>query len=135
MLATMTEPILDDTEPQYNNLDYLRDLLGNDIDAVNDILAEIKVQWKEDRRYLEQAFSEGNIAEVKRLLHRIKSTFSPLGPGHVLYRVVANGGEAFLKKRGIQTGDQDYWNTFFKSVEGMVQDLQSNADDAPAAFS
>lgn len=128
MLATMTEPILDDTEPQYNNLDYLRELLGDDIDAVNDIVTEIKVQWKEDRLRLEQTFRENDMAEARRLLHRIKSTFSPLGAGHVLYRVVANGGEAFLKKRGILAEDQDYWDTFLKSVDGMVQDLQNEAE-------
>lgn len=125
MLATMTEPILDDTEPQYNNLDYLRDLLGDDMDAVNDILTEMKTQWKEDELLLEQAFSENDIAEAKRLLHRIKSTFSPLGPGHVLYQVVANGGEAFLKKRGTLAGDQDYWNRFLKSIGYMVQHLEN----------
>ncbi len=128
MLATMTEPILDDTEPQYNNLDYLRELLGDDIDAVNDIVTEIKVQWNEDRLRLEQTFRENDMAEARRLLHRIKSTFSPLGAGHVLYRVVANGGEAFLKKRGILAEDQDYWDTFLKSVDGMVQDLQNEAE-------
>ncbi|MCD2424227.1 hypothetical protein LQ567_15710 [Niabella pedocola] len=124
----MTEPILDDTEPQYNNLDYLRELLGDDIDAVNDIVTEIKVQWNEDRLRLEQTFRENDMAEARRLLHRIKSTFSPLGAGHVLYRVVANGGEAFLKKRGILAEDQDYWDTFLKSVDGMVQDLQNEAE-------
>ncbi|MBO9591353.1 MAG: Hpt domain-containing protein [Niabella sp.] len=129
----MTEPILDDTEPEYNNLDYLKELLGDDIDAVNDIVTEIKVQWKEDRQRLEQAFSKGEITEARRLLHRIKSTFSPLGAGHVLYRVVANDGEAFLKKRGILSDDQDYWHTFLNSVDGMVQDLPNAADDTPAS--
>ncbi|MCF3110522.1 Hpt domain-containing protein [Niabella sp. CC-SYL272] len=121
----MTEPLLNNIEPQYNNLDYLRDLLGDDINAVNDILTEIKTQWRDDRFHLEQALNENDIAEVKRLLHRIKSTFSPLGPGHVLYRVVANGGESFLEKRGTLNSDGEYWNTFLKSIEGMVQDLSA----------
>ncbi|WP_300602093.1 hypothetical protein [Niabella sp.] len=125
----MTKPILNNAASQYNNLDYLRDLLGHDTEAVNDILLEIKSQWKEDRFHLEQAFNENDMAEVKRLLHRVKSTFSPLGPGHVLYRVVANGGESFLEKRGTLSGDSDYWNTFLKSIEEMVRDLQYPAGD------
>lgn len=123
MLATMTEPILNDAEIPYNNLHYLRDLLGDDANAVNDILAEIKVQWQEDRLHLGQALAAADLAEVKRLLHRIKSTFSPLGPGHVLYLTVVENGEAFLEKGGTLEDDRDYWMRFMESTDQMVGEL------------
>jgi|GEM_PF-6087091 len=124
MLAIMTEPILNDAEPPYNNLHYLRDLLGNDAHAVNDILTEIKVQWQEDRLHLGQAVAASDLAEVRRLLHRIKSTFSPLGPGHVLYLGVVDNGESFLEKKGIlESGDKDYWERFMENTDQMVEDL------------
>ncbi|SDE29218.1 hypothetical protein [Niabella drilacis] len=127
MLATMTEPVLHNAETPYNSLDYLKDLLGNDANAVNDILNEIKVQWQEDRLHLGQAVAATDLEEVKRLLHRIKSTFSPLGPGHVLYLGVVTNGESFLEKRGSLSGDQDYWQKFMEDTEQMVGALPKEA--------
>ncbi|MGJ7031030.1 hypothetical protein [Niabella hirudinis] len=119
----MTEPVLENAEPSYNNLTYLKELLGNDASAINDILREIKLQWKEDQLHLGQALALEDLSEVKRLLHRIKSTFSPLGPGHVLYLEVVNKGEAFLEKEENFDGAADYWQNFIGDIEQMVGDL------------
>lgn len=123
MPLIMTEPVLENAEPSYNNLTYLKELLGNDASAINDILREIKLQWKEDQLHLGQALALEDLSEVKRLLHRIKSTFSPLGPGHVLYLEVVNKGEAFLEKEENFDGAADYWQNFIGDIEQMVGDL------------
>ncbi|WP_157557920.1 hypothetical protein [Niabella aurantiaca] len=119
----MTEPLPNNAEAPYNNLQYLRDLLDHDMNAVNDIVAEIKAQWKKDHLELQQAVDTGDVAETRRLLHRIKSTFSPLGAGHLLYRQVADNGEAFLEKKGTLEGDHAYWKKLIGDMEQVVEDL------------
>lgn len=111
------------TEAPYNNLQYLEDLLGHDVHAVNDIVAEIKAQWKKDHLELLQALDAGDAAETSRLLHRVKSTFSPLGAGHLLYRQVANNGEAFLEKKGTLEGDHVYWKNLMEDIDRAVEGL------------
>lgn len=124
MLAIMTEPMPDNKEIPYTSLHYLRALLGDDPHAVNDILREIKSQWKEDASQLSAAMADHDINEMKRLLHRVKSTFSPLGPGHVLYHMVLDKGEAFLEKRGTLDGDDAYWNMFLENINTLVNNLK-----------
>ena len=72
-----------------NDLDYLKDLLGGDGAAIDEILNEMHHQWERDRADLTSAVSAKDIREVKRILHRMKSTFSPLGPDHIIYALIS----------------------------------------------
>ncbi len=73
-----------------NNFDYLRELIGDDPEAIKEIIGEMKVQWSLDKTDLEHAVKANDIPEVKRILHRVKSTLSPLGPGHQIYLEVSD---------------------------------------------
>ncbi|OJU29167.1 MAG: hypothetical protein BGN92_13960 [Sphingobacteriales bacterium 41-5] len=73
-----------------NNFDYLRELIGDDPEAIKEIIGEMKVQWSLDKADLEHAVKANDIPEVKRILHRVKSTLSPLGPGHQIYLEVSD---------------------------------------------
>ena len=65
----MTEFFVNNSESSYNDLDYLKDLLGADKNAIKDILAEIKSQWADDCRELKEAVHVKSMDEIKRLLH------------------------------------------------------------------
>ncbi|AHF17907.1 hypothetical protein NIASO_16320 [Niabella soli DSM 19437] len=123
MLTTMAKPIIKNPDPMCNNLDYLRDLLGNDTQAMQDIVREIKDQWADDARELAAAVLSRNIAEMKRLLHRIKSTFSPLGPDHLLYKEIANAAEMMptVEAAGV---DMRFWSDLILNLENEVSDLK-----------
>lgn len=119
----MAEPLINDTEVPYNNLDYLKDLLGHEPVAIQEIISEIKLQWFADKQELSTALEAQNSLEVKRLLHRMKSTFSPLGPGHMLYKTVLEKGEMYLSAERNISGDEAYWQEFVLLLDNGVNKL------------
>ncbi|ANH83013.1 hypothetical protein A8C56_20295 [Niabella ginsenosidivorans] len=128
----MTESFLNNSESSYNNLNYLKDLLGADKDAISDILAEIKSQWADDCRELKEAVHVKNVDEIKRLLHRIKSTFSPLGPGHILYKTVIDKEEALFANEAPVPVDEAYWHPWIGFMETGVHQLATDEDSNAA---
>lgn len=74
--------------PVGSDLGYLNNLLGGDQNAIQEILTEMKTQWEIDRADFKIAVSAGDIKEIKRIFHRMKSTFSPLGPDHKIYELI-----------------------------------------------
>lgn len=87
-----------------NDLDFLKELVGDDSEAINEIIDEMKCQWSLDKKELKQAIEEKNAQEIKRVLHRLKSTLSPLGPGHQMYMDVANNkGNLVLDENDIDS--------------------------------
>lgn len=81
------KPLLIKPEEHDNNSDlhFLKELVGNDPEAIAEIIHEMKAQWRIDRSELIIAARSSNLVELRRILHRIKSTLSPLGPVHSLY--------------------------------------------------
>ncbi|MBO9620933.1 MAG: hypothetical protein J7539_18070 [Niabella sp.] len=123
----MAKPISAHSEPSLNSLDYLRDLLSNDINAMQDIIREIKDQWSNDARELAAAVLSKDVTEMKRLLHRIKSTFSPLGPEHVLYKEIAAAGDGMptVEAAGV---DLNFWSQLILGLENEVAGLKVTGD-------
>ncbi|HEX7756844.1 MAG TPA: hypothetical protein VF421_15935 [Niabella sp.] len=119
----MTEFFVNNSESSYNDLDYLKDLLGADKNAIKDILAEIKSQWADDCRELKEAVHVKSMDEIKRLLHRIKSTFSPLGPEHVLYKTVFSKEAALFTTEASEPVDEACWNPWISFLEAGVDQL------------
>lgn len=119
----MADPLINDTEAPYNNLDYLKELLGHEPVAIQEIISEIKLQWLADKQELSRALEAQNSLEVKRLLHRMKSTFSPLGPGHMLYKTVLEKGEMYFIAEVSNSGDKAYWKEFVLCLDNGVKKL------------
>ncbi|GAB3006263.1 hypothetical protein GCM10027051_01830 [Niabella terrae] len=69
-------------------LSFLEHLVGGDARMVEEILLEMKQQWQTDKADLLNAGKAADINKMNSILHRIKSTFSPLGPNHEVYRIV-----------------------------------------------
>lgn len=69
---------------------YLRELIDNDEDALSEVLNELKKQWNVDKVELIAAIREDNLKEFRRVVHRMKSTFSCFGPGHEVYDFINN---------------------------------------------
>ena len=97
-----------------HNLDFLKELVGDDPAAINEIIKEMKDQWGLDKAELEVAVKDSNITEIKRILHRVKSTFSPLGPTHPLYVEVAGNHEALF------TGDEQIEKNEFSNLISKI---------------
>lgn len=90
-------PTLPVTRRPENELAFLKELVGDDPDAVNEIISEMKEQWSLDKMELETALRDKNEKEIKRILHRVKSTFSPLGPDHEMYLKVSDKNNKFVE--------------------------------------
>ncbi len=88
-----------------NNFDYLRELIGDDPEAIKEIIGEMKVQWSLDKADLEHAVKANDIPEVKRILHRVKSTLSPLGPGHQIYLEVSDSKGNLASTENLDAGE------------------------------
>lgn len=81
------------------NLDFLKELVGNDEEAIQEIVKEMKNQWTLDKSELKDSIKEKNTIEIKRILHRVKSTFSPLGPNHYMYLDVSDKNGTLISKK------------------------------------
>lgn len=88
-----------------NNFDYLRELIGDDPEAIKEIIGEMKVQWSLDKAELEHAVKANDIPQVKRILHRVKSTLSPLGPGHQIYLEVSDSKGNLASTENLDAGE------------------------------
>ncbi|ANH83486.1 hybrid sensor histidine kinase/response regulator [Niabella ginsenosidivorans] len=72
------------------DLDFFRELTGGDEAVMQEVLAEIKKQWAQDKTALKAAAKAGNAGEVARILHRARSTFSALGPNHMIFKLLGD---------------------------------------------
>lgn len=87
-LSKFLNPIFLKQKELNNQLAHLKQLIGDDETVVQDILIEMKKQWEQDQRDLASAISSNNPEELRRLLHRLRSTFSPLGAKNSVYRAL-----------------------------------------------
>lgn len=69
-------------------LSFLKEIVGNDTEALREILDEMLAQWGKDKQELKKALAENNIVLLRQILHRLRSTFSSLGPDHVIYKII-----------------------------------------------
>ncbi|MFV0604505.1 MAG: ATP-binding protein [Niabella sp.] len=106
------------------DLDYLKELIGDDPQAINEIIEEMREQWGVDKTELENAIIENNIFEIKRILHRIKSTFSPLGPMHKIYKDVSEYSSLLLDN-GISEIDKEKYEQLIQSIEEFTDTLST----------
>lgn len=73
-----------------DDLDFFRQLVGGDEVIMRDLLTEIQNQWLQDKEALRIAAAAKDTTEVARILHRVKSTFSALGPNHPILQLLKN---------------------------------------------
>ncbi|MGJ7031220.1 ATP-binding protein [Niabella hirudinis] len=96
-----------------NDLDFFRELVGGDEAIMNELLGEIRKQWVYDKEALRIAAKAGDVSEMGRILHRVKSTFSALGPNHPVLQL--------LKKRTIAAAGDD--GEISKICEEIIGDI------------
>lgn len=76
--------------PQINNgksLEYLKELVGDDESIIKEILNEMLLQWEKDKTELLIAGENKDVQKFRMIMHRMKSTFSPLGPDHIINKI------------------------------------------------
>lgn len=78
--------------------DYLLQLMAGDYDMAREIVGEMQQQWQKDRSGLEEAVKAGDKAAIKSLLHRMRSTFSPLGARHPVFVQISDIEKLLLHK-------------------------------------
>ncbi|MGN7810152.1 ATP-binding response regulator [Flavobacterium sp. 22076] len=66
------------TSPQLYSLETLKDFLGNDNDALNDVLKAFIISSNENLDLLEKAVNEENIPEINSIAHRIAPMFKQI---------------------------------------------------------
>ncbi|HTG56627.1 MAG TPA: response regulator, partial [Niabella sp.] len=115
-----------DAAIDYNdNLDYLTSIIGNDKEVLAEILKEMRVQWLKDKTDLAAAAGKEDTEAINRLLHRMKSTFSSLGPDHSVYKIIIDKGR--LLHNG-QTVAADKCNIFIDEIDSLInKTLKENA--------
>jgi len=79
-----------------NNLDFLRSIIGDDSEVLTEILIEMNLQWKKDKQDLLDALNRNDKEGARRILHRMKSTFSSLGPEHEVYKILQEKGSTLV---------------------------------------
>lgn len=103
-----------------NKLDYLRSLVGDDDDIIREILVEMKAQWKQDAEDLKLAVEINDNEEVKRILHRLKSTFAPLGPESEIYQLVLHESADLTKEDPIAISA---YNKFVSAIDSKACEI------------
>ncbi|MCH5689611.1 hypothetical protein LWM68_38520 [Niabella sp. W65] len=100
-----------------DNLDFLISIVGNDKAVLAEILNEMRLQWQKDKTDLAAARDLKDTGAVDRLLHRMKSTFSSLGPDHSVYKVIISKG------RLIHNGERivaENCNDFIEEIDSLI---------------
>ncbi len=109
------------TDP--NNKDplaYLKALVGDDVVVIKEILAEMKTQWKLDVHDLRAAVETGNQDDAKRVLHRIRSTFSPLGSDSTVNQFIIKETSLLNNENIISL---DSCKQFIEGIEETASDI------------
>lgn len=83
------------------NLSFLMEIVGDDPDAIKEIITEMQLQWEKDKDGILLAIKENDITLLNQILHRMKSTFSSLGPDHIIYRMILERGSTLHNKDGV----------------------------------
>ncbi|WP_114789780.1 ATP-binding protein [Niabella yanshanensis] len=121
-------PVQQETDAaiDYNdNLDYLTSIIGDDKEVLAEILKEMRAQWLKDKTDLAAAAGQEDTEAINRLLHRMKSTFSSLGPDHSVYKIIIDKGR--LLHNG-QTVAADKCNSFIDEIDSLInKTLKENA--------
>ncbi|MFT4093174.1 MAG: ATP-binding protein [Niabella sp.] len=76
---------------------FLKEIIGDDPNTIQEILNEMKIQWEIDKKDLINATQEKDIKQLNYVLHRIRSTFSFLGPDHKIYKIVLEEGSSLTE--------------------------------------
>lgn len=104
-------------QEQNGNLDFLISIVGDDKEVLAEILAEMKAQWQKDKAELAIARDGNDIDTINRLLHRMKSTFSSLGPEHPVYQVMMRSGKLLHNDSEVQF---ENCNSFINEIDNLV---------------
>ncbi|MCH5715312.1 ATP-binding response regulator [Niabella hibiscisoli] len=108
-----------------DNLSFLTSIVGDDKEVLAEILKEMERQWLKDKTDLAAASNGGDVGAIDRLLHRMKSTFSSLGPEHSVYKVIIEKGK--LLHNG-ETATAEKCNSFINEIESLIsKTLKDNA--------
>ncbi len=100
---------------------FLKELVGDDESAISEIIQEMKTQWHLDKKELEAALKETNTNEIKRIMHRLKSTLSPLGPTHPVYLNVADKNYEVINN-GLENKTAEYY-TMIEKIDTFIETL------------
>jgi signal transduction histidine kinase/CheY-like chemotaxis protein len=103
--------------PNGSSLDFLREIVGDDSEVLTEILQEMNLQWHKDKNDLLAASAQQDKDGVKRILHRMKSTFSSLGPEHQVYKILMEKGHAIVNGNEILT---DETIKFIEEMDGLI---------------
>ncbi|MGN7784641.1 ATP-binding protein [Niabella sp. 22666] len=123
----LVQPKTDVADDDTENLDYLTSIIGNDKEVLAEILKEMRGQWLKDKTDLMAAADQKDTEAINRILHRMKSTFSSLGPEHSVYKVIMKNGK--LLNNG-QTAAVDNCNSFIDEIDNLInKTLKENAKD------
>jgi Signal transduction histidine kinase len=101
----------------HHTLNYLYELVGNDPDTVGEVVQAMKNQWELDKAELIEAFSQQDIEKVKKILHRLKSTFSPLGAEHPVYKAIGKYNFTTMENK---TLDLQQCTSFIEDIEKEI---------------
>lgn len=69
---------------------YLHELFNNDPTLIDSFLTELDIQWQKDESDLINAIKRNDEKSIASILHRIRSTFSALGPKHKIYSLLSS---------------------------------------------
>lgn len=79
-----------------SSLNFLREIVGDDPVVLNEILQEMNLQWDKDKNDLLAASRQQDKDGMGGILHRMKSTFSSLGPDHQVYKILMEKGRSLV---------------------------------------
>ncbi len=100
-----------------DNLAFLTSIVGDDKEVLAEILKEMGRQWLKDKTDLAAAGDQGDIAAIDRMLHRMKSTFSSLGPEHSVYKIIIERGRLLHNGKEVSV---ENCNSFISEIESLI---------------
>lgn len=121
-IQKFVEPGLHETETvqqQEPEEDYFLALVGNDTETAKTFIDEMLTQWEVDKKTMEMINREKEFHLLKPVLHSLRSTFSPLGPSHVIYYTISQLDKSFVNGNV----DNAAVKTFIRTVDAYAKDL------------
>jgi len=97
-------------------LSYLKSLVGNNDAALREILMEMDLQWQKDKAEILHYAQQNDRLKLNQLMHRLKSTFSPLGTDNNIYKTIDEESHFFAN----ETDPFDKYANFVEKIDSIL---------------
>jgi signal transduction histidine kinase/CheY-like chemotaxis protein len=106
---------------QIKAVDFFKEF-QDDESSLKEFLFEMKDQWEKDKTDLMSAVRKQDSDSASRVLHRMKSTFTPLGPDHIIIDLLKEGNKVTDNKENMTVHAENFVKKIDKEASAIFID-------------